>query len=120
MQPKPVLGSATRFAHRVIQSDMHVCLSGGVVSADMLAVFVFSCFYFSHHVQVQSQWVGPYTFSFKAEVDFDGTYLAAQLRSRSRRVTRESGIQSCMRKYQGHDSVFAQTIVHHASLLFIV
>lgn len=32
--------------------------------------------------QVQSQWVGPYTFSFKAEVDFDGTYLAAQLRSR--------------------------------------
>ncbi|KAF0696731.1 Aste57867_12533 [Aphanomyces stellatus] len=28
---------------------------------------------------VQSQWVGPSTFSFKAEVDFDGTYLAAQL-----------------------------------------
>ncbi|ETV65527.1 hypothetical protein, variant 3 [Aphanomyces astaci] len=28
---------------------------------------------------VQSQWVGPSTFSFKAEVDFDGTYMAAQL-----------------------------------------
>jgi zinc transporter 9 len=28
---------------------------------------------------VQSQWLGPKTFSFKAEVDFDGTFLAAQL-----------------------------------------
>jgi zinc transporter 9 len=28
---------------------------------------------------VQSQWVGPSTFSYKAEVDFDGTYLAAHL-----------------------------------------
>ncbi|CAH0490940.1 unnamed protein product [Peronospora farinosa] len=28
---------------------------------------------------VQSQWVGLSTFSFKAEVDFDGTYLAARL-----------------------------------------
>jgi solute carrier family 30 (zinc transporter), member 9 len=28
---------------------------------------------------VQSQWTGPETFSFKAEVDFDGTYLAAKL-----------------------------------------
>jgi solute carrier family 30 (zinc transporter), member 9 len=28
---------------------------------------------------VQSQWLSPYTFSFKAEVDFDGTYLASQL-----------------------------------------
>ena len=28
---------------------------------------------------VQSQWVGPAAFNFKAEVDFDGTYLAAQL-----------------------------------------
>ncbi|CAI5717345.1 unnamed protein product [Peronospora farinosa] len=28
---------------------------------------------------VQSQWVGPSTFSFKAEVDFDRTYLAARL-----------------------------------------
>ena len=28
---------------------------------------------------VQSQWVGPKTFSFKAEVDFDGTFLAAQV-----------------------------------------
>ncbi len=28
---------------------------------------------------VQSQWTGPETFSYKAEVDFDGTYLAATL-----------------------------------------
>ena len=28
---------------------------------------------------VQSQWIGPDSFSFKAEVDFDGTYLAAML-----------------------------------------
>jgi zinc transporter 9 len=28
---------------------------------------------------VQSQWTGPDTFSYKAEVDFDGTYLAAIL-----------------------------------------
>lgn len=28
---------------------------------------------------VRSQWVGPSTFSYKAEVDFDGTYLAAKL-----------------------------------------
>lgn len=28
---------------------------------------------------IQSQWTGPDTFSFKAEVDFDGTYLAAML-----------------------------------------
>ena len=28
---------------------------------------------------VQSQWVGPSAFNYKAEVDFDGTYLAAQL-----------------------------------------
>ncbi|CAM9120606.1 unnamed protein product [Discosporangium mesarthrocarpum] len=32
--------------------------------------------------QVQSQWVGPYNFSFKAEVDIDGTVLAAKLMSR--------------------------------------
>lgn len=31
---------------------------------------------------VQSQWTGPDTFSFKAEVDFDGTYLAAELMPR--------------------------------------
>jgi zinc transporter 9 len=31
---------------------------------------------------IQSQWTGPDTFSFKAEVDFDGTYLAAQLMPR--------------------------------------
>lgn len=28
---------------------------------------------------IQSQWTGPETFSYKAEVDFDGTYLAAKL-----------------------------------------
>uniref|UniRef100_A0AAV1TCR8 Cation efflux protein transmembrane domain-containing protein n=1 Tax=Peronospora matthiolae TaxID=2874970 RepID=A0AAV1TCR8_9STRA len=28
---------------------------------------------------VHSQWVGPSTFSYKAEVDFDGTFLAAKL-----------------------------------------
>ena len=31
---------------------------------------------------VQSQWTGPYSFSYKAEVDFDGTYLAAKLMKR--------------------------------------
>ena len=31
---------------------------------------------------VQSQWIGPYTFAYKAEVDFDGTYLAAKLMAR--------------------------------------
>jgi zinc transporter 9 len=31
---------------------------------------------------VQSQWTGPHSFSFKAEVDFDGTYLAAKLMPR--------------------------------------
>ena len=33
---------------------------------------------------MQSQWTGPETFSFKAEVDFDGTFLAAQLMPRYR------------------------------------
>lgn len=30
----------------------------------------------------QSQWVGPNSFTYKAEVDFDGTYLAAKLMNR--------------------------------------
>lgn len=30
---------------------------------------------------VQSQWTGPETFSYKAEVDFDGTYISAKLHS---------------------------------------
>jgi zinc transporter 9 len=30
----------------------------------------------------QSQWLGPTSFSFKAEVDFDGTFLAANLTER--------------------------------------
>ena len=34
---------------------------------------------------VQSQWTGPDTFSFKAEVDFDGTFLAATLIPRYQR-----------------------------------
>lgn len=32
-----------------------------------------------HVSKIQSQWTAPETFSFKAEVDFDGTYLAAHL-----------------------------------------
>jgi solute carrier family 30 (zinc transporter), member 9 len=32
--------------------------------------------------RIQSQWTGPETFSFKAEIDFDGTYLAAELMPR--------------------------------------
>lgn len=35
-----------------------------------------------HVSNIQSQWTGPETFSFKAEVDFDGTYLAAHLMPR--------------------------------------
>jgi zinc transporter 9 len=31
---------------------------------------------------IQSQWIGPYAFSYKAEVDFDGTFLAAKLMAR--------------------------------------
>ena len=31
---------------------------------------------------VQSQWVGPSTFSYKAEVDFDGAYLSARLQDK--------------------------------------
>jgi len=31
---------------------------------------------------VTHQWEGPYTFSYKAELDFDGTYIAARLHSR--------------------------------------
>jgi zinc transporter 9 len=31
---------------------------------------------------VQSQWTGPDTFSYKAEIDFDGTFLAAKLMPR--------------------------------------
>ena len=31
---------------------------------------------------VQTQWIGPYAFSYKAEVDFDGTFLAAKLMER--------------------------------------
>ncbi|KAJ1448393.1 cation efflux family-domain-containing protein [Pelagophyceae sp. CCMP2097] len=35
-----------------------------------------------HVHSVQSQWVGPDAFSYKCEVDFDGTWIAAQLYSR--------------------------------------
>uniref|UniRef100_A0A7S4JB62 Cation efflux protein transmembrane domain-containing protein n=1 Tax=Odontella aurita TaxID=265563 RepID=A0A7S4JB62_9STRA len=34
---------------------------------------------------VQSQWTGPDTFSYKAEVDFDGTFLAAKIMPRYQR-----------------------------------
>lgn len=30
----------------------------------------------------QSQWIGPYAFAYKAEIDIDGTYLAAKLMQR--------------------------------------
>jgi zinc transporter 9 len=30
--------------------------------------------------RVQSQWVGPYSFAYKAEIDFDGAYFAKSLR----------------------------------------
>uniref|UniRef100_A0A7S3LS28 Cation efflux protein transmembrane domain-containing protein n=1 Tax=Aplanochytrium stocchinoi TaxID=215587 RepID=A0A7S3LS28_9STRA len=32
--------------------------------------------------EVQSQWIGPSTFAYKAEVDFDGSYLAAHLQKK--------------------------------------
>ncbi|KAL3922512.1 MAG: hypothetical protein SGILL_002165, partial [Bacillariaceae sp.] len=35
-----------------------------------------------HVSSIQSQWTGPETFSFKAEIDFDGTYLSALLMPR--------------------------------------
>lgn len=35
---------------------------------------------------MQSQWVGTHTFAFKAEVDFDGTFLAAKLQLNTRQV----------------------------------
>jgi zinc transporter 9 len=35
-----------------------------------------------HVSSIQSQWTGPETFSFKAEIDFDGTYLSAVLMPR--------------------------------------
>ncbi|ETW02692.1 hypothetical protein, variant 1 [Aphanomyces invadans] len=43
---------------------------------------------------VQSQWVGPSTFSFKAEVDFDGTYMAAQLLEMYKPVFLDSDLES--------------------------
>ena len=36
--------------------------------------------------QVQSQWIGPTAFAYKAEVDFDGTYLSAKLQSSYRKL----------------------------------
>ena len=38
---------------------------------------------------IQSQWIGTDSFSFKAEVDFDGTHLAAQLHERYHPIFRE-------------------------------
>ena len=40
---------------------------------------------------IQSQWTGPETFSFKAELDFDGTYLSALLVPRYRAEFRSAG-----------------------------
>ena len=41
--------------------------------------------------RIQSQWTGPETFSFKAEVDFDGTYLSALLMPRYRAEFQDAG-----------------------------
>ena len=38
---------------------------------------------------VQAQWEGPYLFSYKADLDFDGTYIAARLHERTRLGRRE-------------------------------
>jgi zinc transporter 9 len=43
-----------------------------------------------HVSSIQSQWTGPETFSFKAEVDFDGTYLSALLMPRYREEFRNA------------------------------
>jgi len=43
-----------------------------------------------HVGEVQTQWLGPRAFSFKAEVDFDGTWLAAKLHSEYQRHFLES------------------------------
>ena len=40
---------------------------------------------------IQSQWTGPETFSYKAEVDFDGTYLSALLMPRYRAEFNDAG-----------------------------
>jgi len=40
---------------------------------------------------IQSQWTGPETFSFKAELDFDGTYLSALLMPRYRAEFQNAG-----------------------------
>jgi zinc transporter 9 len=40
---------------------------------------------------IQSQWTGPETFSFKAELDFDGTYLSALLVPRYRAEFQKAG-----------------------------
>ncbi|CAM9889355.1 unnamed protein product, partial [Ascophyllum nodosum] len=65
--------------------------------------------------QVQSQWVGPNNFAFKAEVDFDGTYLAAKLKLNTRRAARygEEFKQLLQRgpndeiKYKDHDTLLS-------------
>jgi len=42
---------------------------------------------------VQSQWISPYTFAYKAEVDFDGTYLAARLLDRYEKEFRNADLE---------------------------
>ena len=44
-----------------------------------------------HVSGIQSQWTGPESFSFKAEVDFDGTYLSALLMPRYRAEFKNAG-----------------------------
>ncbi|EGD77827.1 hypothetical protein PTSG_08918 [Salpingoeca rosetta] len=46
----------------------------------------------------QSQWIGPSMFSYKAEVDFDGTWLAVQLFEKYRPVFLNAAVQ-------GHDAM---------------
>eukprot|EP00518_Triparma_eleuthera_P012576 CAMPEP_0182475786 /NCGR_PEP_ID=MMETSP1319-20130603/27947_1 /TAXON_ID=172717 /ORGANISM="Bolidomonas pacifica, Strain RCC208" /LENGTH=499 /DNA_ID=CAMNT_0024676813 /DNA_START=99 /DNA_END=1595 /DNA_ORIENTATION=+ len=47
---------------------------------------------------VQSQWTGPYAFSYKAEIDLDGTYLAARLVPRYRREFLEASGEGRLEK----------------------
>lgn len=47
-----------------------------------------------HVSSIQSQWTGPETFSFKAEIDFDGTYLSALLMPRYQSEFNKADINS--------------------------
>lgn len=57
---------------------------------------------------VQSRWIGPSTFAYKAEVDFDGSWFAAQLehdyRADFTQLDDEAAMASLMRVYTEHVS----------------